>query len=1060
MQNLNTQMDTTIKKMEALLQSVSKTADGLQKIGLSAKQLVQYEKELQGATEQTNAARKQKQSIEQQIANQNERLSKLQSKEQQELTLVTEKIRQQNVANKQRAREMLAAAGSIDQLSARLQRLRRVYDALSESRRNGSWGQAFQKEIERIDNTIKQSDFATGRFQRNVGNYASAFNPLQFQIQQVARELPSLTMSAQQFFLAISNNLPMLADELGRAQAKNEALRKSGEKTVPVWKQIVGGILSWQTALVVGITLMTAYGKQIGEWVKGLFAGRAAAISMTDALKNMNEAMDFKDLGGQIADFKKLQSAWVALGGDVEKQKKFLVENREELDKTGIAVMDIVDAENLFVKNSEAYITALTLRAKAAAGMKLASEEYEKAIQAQTENADDIAKYTALQNAEQQRLNDLIAKYGKLNAPVFQNQIYASKQMLEFYKSRVQALQDESKAHEENADAYLKASGKISKAERDTLGNANLETTNKQKQKEAERAARQAEKEAERNAKALEKIRQASYKASMEMARNSQAAQAEVNKAIATDEQMSYEARKGALNAYVEYQKRSVQTAADAQIEALIQETIAAQNGIDTREQAEKELAAQIQLIRQKAGIENQKIEREGAKSAVEIEKSRADAQIQEIMRVYEARRNDTNTAESNELRDLSAQYSQGLMKAEEYEAKKTEISRKYANQRFDDEISLLEEQLLAEGISQEDFNKILEQIGLKRIEYNKFVNDQIIADNERRAQKEEELETKLAQRKQQLIADVFNFAKTLGDSLFESELNRLDRESEANKQWADKERKRIEEQEEAGVFLKEDAVNKKKAIDETERERIKDEDELEVLSKEEAAAKKKAIDEAEAQKEKELEQQRADLRKRQAIFEKALAIAQIIQETARAIAKIQLEAAALRAIPVVGDGLAAKAMAQIPWVIASSAVQMATIAATPIPQYAQGTDNHPGGLAVVGDGGRPEVIATPRGEFFMTPAISTLVDLPAQSIVYPTIYDAMAEMPALPFKNIQANKVDYSKELLFRTNEQSEIIRGTNRMLRQLIYEVKQERERQDYYYKKSQIVHPRRKR
>lgn len=1007
MQNLNTQMDTTIKKMEALLQSVSKTADGLQKIGLSAKQLVEYEKLLQDATDKTNGAQKERQTIEQKMEALYKRVAEAESREGKEIAGVTEYIRQRNAENRIFAKEMLAASNSIEDMRVKVSKLKMEWSRVDIGSKRFK---ELEKEIGDLNGKLSEHEARIGVYGRNVGNYASAFNPLQFQIQQVARELPSLTMSAQQFFLAISNNLPMLADELGRAQAKNEALRKNGEKTVPVWKQIVGGILSWQTALVVGITLMTAYGKQIGEWVKGLFAGRAATISMTDALKNMNEAMDFKDLGGQIADFKKLQSAWVALGGDVEKQKKFLVENREELDKTGIAVMDIVDAENLFVKNSEAYITALTLRAKAAAGMKLASEEYEKAYHYQIKNAEEL-------NRLEERSQFLRRQSKKYSESIAQGVVYGRDALIAMTEERIKSIKDNTAAYEESAQAYIGIVEKTTEDERQALQNAGLETTDKQKQREIERTARQAEKDAERNAKALEKIRQESYKASMEMARNSQAAQAEVNKAIATDEQMSYEARKGALNAYVEYQKRSVQTAADAQIEALIRETLAAQNGIDTREQAEKELAAQIQLIRQKLSREIEKIEKESVRSSIEIEKNRAAAQIQAMMQAFQARANASSIEESNELRDAEIRYqrqrsmyssnAKKMMEIDEaHENKRTAITRKFAIRRFDDDISILNEQLLVEGLTQEEFTQVLSKIGDKRLEYNKWLNEQAIEDEKKASDKKIAIEQIAAQKRMAIMQEVFEFARTLSSGLFDMEINRLDAESEAKQESADKEREQIEELEESGA-----------------------------ISKEQADARKKAVDEQQQTREKELSRKRAELQKQQSIFE-------ILLNTASAIMAAWTNPFTAPAI--------------VPIIAATGATELALAMATPIPQYAQGTDNHPGGLAVVGDGGRPEVIATPRGEFFMTPAISTLVDLPAQSIVYPTIYDAMAEMPALPFKNIQADKVDYSKASFFRINEQNELIRGTNRMLRQLIYEVKQERERQDYYYKKSRLVHP----
>lgn len=73
-------------------------------------------------------------------------------------------------------------------------------------------------------------------------------NNLKMQFSQVARELPSLAMGPQIFFLAISNNLPMLTDAIADARKQNDLLRASGLKGVPVWKQLASAMFSWQTA--------------------------------------------------------------------------------------------------------------------------------------------------------------------------------------------------------------------------------------------------------------------------------------------------------------------------------------------------------------------------------------------------------------------------------------------------------------------------------------------------------------------------------------------------------------------------------------------------------------------------------------------------------------------------------------------------------------------------------------------------------------------------------------------------------------------------------------------
>ena len=193
-------------------------------------------------------------------------------------------------------------------------------------------------------------------------------------------------------------------------------------------------------------------------------------------------------------------------------------------------------------------------------------------------------------------------------------------------------------------------------------------------------------------------------------------------------------------------------------------------------------------------------------------------------------------------------------------------------------------------------------------------------------------------------------------DGLFKSSLNRLEKESEANEEWAEEQRERVDELEEAGA-----------------------------ISKEQADARKAAIDSKEEERAKELEKKKAELKKKQAIYEKTLSIAQIGWSTAAAILGIWKD------YPKYDFGISATAATVM--VAALGAAQIASVLATPLPEYAAGTRNHPGGLAVVGDGGRPEVVMTPSGGLFRTPASDTLVDLPARSVVFPSVEEAMKNL-------------------------------------------------------------------
>lgn len=123
-------------------------------------------------------------------------------------------------------------------------------------------------------------------------------NNLKMQFSQVARELPSLAMGPQMFILAISNNLPMLADAIAEVRKQNELLAASGQKSVPVWKQLAGALFSWQTALIAAISLAIVYGKEIGNWVSSLFNVKKELSETQKLQEQLNNA---RRKGGESA---------------------------------------------------------------------------------------------------------------------------------------------------------------------------------------------------------------------------------------------------------------------------------------------------------------------------------------------------------------------------------------------------------------------------------------------------------------------------------------------------------------------------------------------------------------------------------------------------------------------------------------------------------------------------------------------------------------------------------------------------------------------------------------
>lgn len=193
-----------------------------------------------------------------------------------------------------------AAATSMDALSQSLGRMRTTYRQLTEEERNSPFGRELLASINQADAKIKALDATIGNHQRNVGNYASGWNGLNMSIQQVGRELPSLAVSWNTFFLAISNNLPILADEIKRAKEQYNALKNSGEKAVPVWKQVVSSIFSWQSALTVGITLLTLYGGRVVDWISGLLGADSAQKRLNESVKEFNSIISKEETNVRV----------------------------------------------------------------------------------------------------------------------------------------------------------------------------------------------------------------------------------------------------------------------------------------------------------------------------------------------------------------------------------------------------------------------------------------------------------------------------------------------------------------------------------------------------------------------------------------------------------------------------------------------------------------------------------------------------------------------------------------------------------------------------------------
>lgn len=286
------------------------------------------------------------------------------------------------------------ASTSMKGLSQSLSRMRIAYRELTEEERNSPFGKELLTSINQADAKIKELDATIGNHQRNVGNYGKQWNGLSMSIQQVGRELPSLAVGWNTFFLAISNNLPILADEIKRAKEQYNALKNSGEKAVPVWKQVASSLFSWQTALTVGITLLTLYGDKVVDWVAGLFNAKNVMKPLVDIQQQLND-VQLKGVQNAQSEITKLELLYKA----TQNASKPIRERKKAVDELQKSYPDffknLSEEEILTGKAADAYArltSSIIASARARAAQDKMTENAKKILENEAKITEEYAK--------------------------------------------------------------------------------------------------------------------------------------------------------------------------------------------------------------------------------------------------------------------------------------------------------------------------------------------------------------------------------------------------------------------------------------------------------------------------------------------------------------------------------------------------------------------------------------------------------------------------------------------------------------------------------------------
>lgn len=875
------------------------------------------------------------------------------------------------------SKAMVSTAGSYNEMSAAVVQLENRFRNLSEAQRQGDQGVGLIKQIKQLKDELKAIDAQMGNYQRNVGNYTSHWNGLNASVQQVARELPSLAVGWNTFFLAISNNLPIMADEIKRARDEFKALQESGQKGVPVWKQLTKSILNWQTALVVGITLLSVYGKDIMNWIENLFKAKEVTGDLIDYENKLLIARQkgIQDISRETTkldllykttqDTNKLRKERLAAANALQKMyPDYLGNMKKESILAG-------EAKEAYMQLRKELVASAIARAQLDEMTKIAAQRYK----AWVKERNAYVSYLRSEN-ELSKNNSDLQKTITLNA---KKQWENAKDSLSDYDKALKGMSESI-----DVDALVNDSNDANKKEAEEYANymKNIESELTKTRIALIEDRRKAEIASVENTykENINKIK--GYSAKENQLRSQY--EEEKNKNI-RDINEKYDLEREEYESDLE--KRSIELKLDT-----------------IKNNSEKELEYKLDLLLRMNEILREEEIREAERRGEDVEliNKKYDARFSSIIQdniserlglIKKGTDRELDILDTNSLKEINAlnkQYKQGEINEKQYRDGIYKITKESGEAKLKLLLKEAEAELaLSSDLPQEKVDEIQRRIDKIKAQIGAFGDDMDNDENnpgKRWADDFNNALGNLSSSANKYLGDSANIFNALGDiigeitskmddagdsvlnfwgklddkgklsfvlssfakiqdgitsimtDIYDARIKRVEEEQEANEEAGEKELERIEKLENSGV-----------------------------ITKEEAEARKRAAEQTTANKNKELEKKKEALQQKQAKWEKANAISQSIIATALAVS---------RALPN---------MVLAALVGALGAAQLATIIAQPIPKYAKGTDNHPGGLAIVGDGGKHEAVVTDRGAY-ITPNVPTLIDLPRRAKVIPDV--------------------------------------------------------------------------
>lgn len=452
--NLKNQIKALDDQMKPHIQTLSEVEKAEQRLAYLQSDEGKRLLELKAKIAELTSARKQQKATVDPLAQAQEKLAYAQSEENKQLKLYSTQIREANQIAQLQATIANSAEGSYNRLSAQYALNKIRLNQMSAAEREAAdSGKKLEAETNAIYQQMIKLQEATGNYRLSVGHYQKTWDSLGISISQVVRELPAVAVSLNTFFLGISNNIPMVVDEIKRLRRQNELLAAEGKEQISVTRSIVRSLFSFNTILVVLLTVFSMYGKEIITWIDKTLAGRDAAKSFEDALEDLNDELGKGSTGSygqQIAVLRRLSENWKDLGNNIKAQTQWINDNEKEFSKLGITIDSINDANNAFVDNTESVVAAYKARAKAEAALNVVSQQYQKLLAAENKaELEKVREYGFFDKT----INYFKALWGGISGP--DSDLSLGTRLKKQRQRNVESLQKDADALEKEVESYF-----------------------------------------------------------------------------------------------------------------------------------------------------------------------------------------------------------------------------------------------------------------------------------------------------------------------------------------------------------------------------------------------------------------------------------------------------------------------------------------------------------------------------------------------------------------------------------------------------------------------------